>query len=68
LPVSRLMRVRFGIVNLPPRIKRGMMVELGEGEVRKVLEWVGLPAGKARQVPEAEKRRSKLKRVPPRKN
>ena len=68
LPVSRLMRVRFGIVNLPPRIKRGMMVELGEGEVRKVLEWVGLPAGEARQISEAEKRRSKLKRVPPRKN
>lgn len=68
LPVSRLMRVRFGIVNLPPRIKRGMMVELGEGEVRKVLEWVGLPAGEARQVPKSEKRRSKLKRVPPRKN
>lgn len=68
LPVSRLMRVRFGIVNLPPRIKRGMMAELGEGEVRKVLEWVGLPAGEARQVVEADKHRNKLKRVPPRKN
>lgn len=33
LPVSRLMRVRFGIVNLPPRLKRGMVAELGEGEV-----------------------------------
>ncbi len=42
LPVSRLMRVRFGIVNLPPRLKRGMMAELGEGEVRQVLEWAGL--------------------------
>ncbi|HLY95631.1 MAG TPA: pseudouridine synthase, partial [Sideroxyarcus sp.] len=50
LPVSRLMRVRFGIINLPPRIKRGMMAELGEGEVREILEWVGLPAGVARQV------------------
>ncbi|MDO9012037.1 MAG: pseudouridine synthase [Gallionella sp.] len=42
LPVSRLMRVRFGIINLPPRLKRGMTAELGEGEVAQVLEWVGL--------------------------
>jgi len=42
LPVSRLMRVRFGIVNLPPRLKRGMQAELGEGEVRQVMEWAGL--------------------------
>ena len=42
LPVSRLMRVRFGIVNLPPRIKRGKMVELDDGDVQKVLDWAGL--------------------------
>jgi len=42
LPVSRLMRVRFGIVSLPPRLKRGMTAELGEGEIRQVLDWVGL--------------------------
>jgi len=42
LPVSRLMRVRFGIINLPPRLKRGMTAELGEGEVAQVLEWVGI--------------------------
>lgn len=42
LPVSRLMRVRFGIVNLPPRLKRGMTAELGEKEVAQVLEWVGI--------------------------
>ncbi len=46
LPVSRLMRVRFGIVNLPPRLKRGMQAELGEGEIRQVLEWAGLDAPK----------------------
>ncbi len=39
LPVSRLMRVRFGIINLPPRLKRGMTAELGEGEIAKVLSW-----------------------------
>lgn len=67
LPVSRLMRVRFGIINLPPRIKRGMMAELGEGEVKKILEWVGLPVGIARQVVD-DGRRNKLQRARPRKN
>jgi 23S rRNA pseudouridine2605 synthase len=67
LPVSRLMRVRFGIINLPPRIKRGMMAELGDGEVRKILEWVGLPVGIARQVVD-DGRRNKLQRARPRKN
>ncbi|OGS98810.1 MAG: pseudouridine synthase [Gallionellales bacterium RBG_16_56_9] len=42
LPVSRLMRLRFGIINLPPRLKRGMTAELGEGEVAQVLNWVGI--------------------------
>jgi len=67
LPVSRLMRVRFGIVNLPSRIKRGMMEELGEAQVRAILEWVGLPVGYARQLPENE-RTKKFARVRPRKN
>jgi len=42
LVVSRLMRVRFGIINLPPSIKRGKMAELGTGEVQMILDWVGL--------------------------
>lgn len=42
LPVSRLMRVRFGIVNLPPRLKRGMLAELGSGEVTAILDWAGM--------------------------
>jgi len=45
LPVSRLMRVRFGIISLPPRLKRGMTAELGEGEVAQLLDWVGLTTG-----------------------
>jgi len=40
LPVSRLIRVRFGIINLPPRLKRGMTAELGAGEVMQILNWV----------------------------
>ncbi len=42
LPVSRLIRVRFGIVNLPPRLKRGMLAELGSGEVAAILDWAGM--------------------------
>lgn len=42
LPVSRLMRVRFGPVNLPPRLKRGQMLELESKEVIGLLEWAGL--------------------------
>lgn len=50
LTISRLMRVRFGIVNLPPSIKRGKMAELGEGEVNMILDWVGLTAQPAEEV------------------
>ncbi len=51
LPVSRLMRVRFGIINLPPRLKRGMLAELGEGEVRQVMDWAGLTGLTTRKEP-----------------
>jgi 23S rRNA pseudouridine2605 synthase len=67
-PVSRLMRVRFGMINLPPRIKRGMMAELGETEVRAILQWAELPAGRARQVVDDKSRRKKPRRAPLRKN
>jgi 23S rRNA pseudouridine2605 synthase len=50
LTVSRLMRVRFGIVNLPPSIKRGKMAELGEGEVTMIMDWVGLSTPAAEEV------------------
>ncbi|NIO39558.1 MAG: pseudouridine synthase [Burkholderiales bacterium] len=39
--VSRLMRVRFGIVSLPPSLKRSTCVELKETEIRSLLDWVG---------------------------
>ena len=40
--VSRLIRVRFGPVSMPPRLKRGMVHELAEEEVRNLLK--ALPA------------------------
>jgi len=42
LPVSRLMRVRFGIISLPPRLKRGMTAELDAEEVSQVVVWAGI--------------------------
>jgi len=49
LPISRLIRVRFGIINLPPRLKRGALAELGTGEVSQTLDWVGM---ESKPVPE----------------
>ncbi|WP_295625304.1 23S rRNA pseudouridine(2605) synthase RluB [uncultured Nitrosomonas sp.] len=40
LTVSRLMRVRFGPINLPPRIKRGQWLELDEKEARRLLNLI----------------------------
>ncbi len=56
LPVSRLMRIRFGIINLPPRLKRGTVSELGEGEVAQVLDWAGIVAGSDESWPETQTR------------
>ena len=39
--VSRLMRVRLGIVSLPASLRRGNWVELKESEIRNLLDWVG---------------------------
>lgn len=39
LTVSRLMRVRFGLVVLPPSLKRGRFIELGSADVGKLLSW-----------------------------
>ena len=60
LPVSRLMRVRFGPVNLPPRLKRGMMLELSQKEVTGLLEWAGLATPKTppRQLTAREKEKA----------
>ena len=55
LMVSRLMRVRFGPISLPTRLKRGQMLELPPREVTELLEWAGLPVARAPQRTQKEK-------------
>ena len=40
--VSRLIRVRYGAINLPPRIKRGQMLELEPAQVQTLLKIVNI--------------------------
>ncbi|HNQ03514.1 MAG TPA: pseudouridine synthase [Thiobacillaceae bacterium] len=42
LTVSRLMRVRYGPIALPPRLKRGMREELTARDVAALMQWCGL--------------------------
>jgi 23S rRNA pseudouridine2605 synthase len=42
LTVSRLIRVGFGPVQLPARLKRGMWLELSQEDVIKLLSWTGM--------------------------
>jgi 23S rRNA pseudouridine2605 synthase len=52
LRVSRLMRVRFGPVALPPRLRRGQFQELAPADTRQLLSALGLqgPAPAPRAV------------------
>ncbi len=64
LTVSRLMRVRYGPVSLPSRLKRGMWMEMAEAEV---CELAGLPKpqGQATRPGERE-RKVRVHRTTPR--
>lgn len=42
LTVSRLIRVRFGPVAMPPKVKRGMFLDLSDSQVRELLKWCEL--------------------------
>lgn len=57
LSVSRLIRVRFGPINMPPRLKRGMFEELSEKDVGLLLKWCGL--GRAPEKLPARRSRGK---------
>jgi len=48
LTVSRLIRVRFGPIAMPSRLKRGMQEEMPENEVQELLKWCGLLKGNER--------------------
>jgi len=51
LTVSRLMRVRFGMINLPSRLKRGQTLELEPAEVSRILAWAGIETAAAEPQP-----------------
>jgi len=42
LTVSRLTRIRFGPIALPPQLRRGQKAELGDDQVAQVLRWAGM--------------------------
>lgn len=42
LTVSRLLRVRFGTIRLPPRLKRGQLIELAPDDVTQLMDWLKL--------------------------
>ncbi len=62
LTVSRLMRVRYGPVELPARLKRGMWMEMPEADACRL---AGLPVPQ-RRPDEREKRPPKLHHTTPR--
>ncbi len=43
LTVSRLVRVGFGPIGLPKRLKRGQFYELNPAEVANILKWADMP-------------------------
>lgn len=66
LTVSRLMRTRFGILALPPQLRRGQLRELAPAEVARVITWLGMtaPPG-APEQPAREETRSRRRRSSP---
>jgi 23S rRNA pseudouridine2605 synthase len=43
LTVSRLIRTRYGVVAMPPQLKRGQVQELERGELNALLQAAGMP-------------------------
>ena len=77
LTVSRLIRTRFGSIDLPPRLGRGMQMELAPDQVRRIVTEAGMaddfpmearpakgPRGRGREVPGQEGVRAKSPQSP----
>src|SRR4029079_9245396 len=63
LTVSRLMRVRFGNVQLPGFLKRGMMREMAEDDVQELLAFAGASEAQPAAPPSAEEEEDPLDNV-----
>jgi 23S rRNA pseudouridine2605 synthase len=48
LMVSRLIRTRYGVVGMPPQLKRGQTLELGPDELNKLMSAAGMLGGDTR--------------------
>jgi len=61
--VSRLTRVRFGVIELPSHLRRGQSVELSAPEVARLTDWLSQPerAAAAAGVPRAASPRVPVK-------
>ena len=67
LTVSRLMRVGFGIIQLPPRLMRGRWQELERTDLARILEWAGMPVPREHALPgKPAPRRPRAASEPPR--
>ena len=64
LQVSRLMRVRFGPVGLPTRLRRGQFQELAPEETRQLLTALGLPVPVPVPPPRAARGSAETRRRP----
>lgn len=67
IQVSRLMRIRFAHIDLPPRLRARTFLELPKEQVNQLLEFVGLKPESAPEsrAPAREKTPSKGKGAPP---
>jgi len=43
LTVSRLIRIRYGVIAMPPQLKRGQVQELEHGDLNRLLRAAGMP-------------------------
>ena len=62
LTVSRLIRVRFGNIGLPPRLKRGQFYELNSAEVAAVMKWSNLTVTGGKKAAPVKKASAKAHR------